>query len=137
MRRNPFDELEEMFDRMSRQLDTGDLGEFRSVPVDMQDRGDEYTVVADLPGYAVEDMDLTFADGDLRIDAAREERSEETHEDTGSYVHRERSESVSRTVRVPEPVVEDEITASYNNGTLTVTLPKVTGSVEGHSIDID
>ncbi|NHN43485.1 Hsp20/alpha crystallin family protein [Halorubellus sp. JP-L1] len=137
MRRNPFDELEDMFDRMSRQLDTGDLPEFRSVPVDMQDHGDEYTVVADLPGFGVEDIDLTFADGDLRIDAAREESSEEADDEAGTYVHRERSESVSRTVRVPDPVVEDEITASYNNGTLTVTLPKQSESVEGHNIDIN
>jgi HSP20 family protein len=126
-----------MFDRMSRQLETGDLGEFNAVPVDMQDHGDEYTVVADLPGYAVDDIDLTFADGDLRIDASREEESEETDEDAGTYVHRERSESASRTVRIPDPVVEDEITASYNNGTLTVTLPKATDAVDGHSIDIN
>lgn len=137
MRRNPFDELEDMFDRMSRQLETGDLGEFNAVPVDMQDHGDEYTVVADLPGYTVDDIDLTFADGDLRIDASREEASEETDEDAGTYVHRERSESASRTVRIPDPVVEDEITASYNNGTLTVTLPKATDAVDGHSIDIN
>ena len=137
MRRNPFDELEDMFDRMSRQLETGDLGEFNAIPVDMQDHGDEYTVVADLPGYTVDDIDLTFADGDLRIDASREEASEETDEDAGTYVHRERSESASRTVRIPDPVVEDEITASYNNGTLTVTLPKATDAVDGHSIDIN
>ncbi|WP_323677515.1 Hsp20 family protein [Halorubellus sp. PRR65] len=137
MRRNPFDELEDMFDRMSRQLETGDLGEFNAVPVDMRDHGDEYTVAADLPGYAVDDIDLTFADGDLRIDATRETEHEATDEDAGTYVHRERSESASRTVRVPDPVVEDEITATYDNGTLTVTLPKATDEVDGHSIDID
>jgi HSP20 family protein len=134
MRRNPFDELEEMFDRMSRELEAGDIGEFNAVPVDMQDHGDEYTVVADLPGYEVDEIDLTFADGDLRIDATRE--SEEADEDPGTYVHRERSASASRTVRVPDPVVEDEISAAYNNGTLTVTLPKTTDEVDGHSIDI-
>jgi HSP20 family protein len=136
MRRNPFDELEDMFDRMSRQLETGELGEFNAVPVDMQDHGDEYTVVADLPGYDVDDIDLTFADGDLRIDASRDDAVEESDEDAGTYVHRERSESVSRTVRVPDPVVEDEISASYDTGTLTVTLPKRSESVDGHSIDI-
>jgi len=136
MRRNPFDELEDMFDRMSRQLETADLAELNAVPVDMQDHGDEYVVVADLPGYAVDDIELTFADGDLRIDASREAESEATDEDAGTYVHRERSESASRTVRVPDPVVEDEISATYNNGTLTVTLPKATEDVDGHSIDI-
>lgn len=137
MRRNPFDELEDMFDRMGRQLETGDLGGLNAVPVDMRDDGDAYVVVADLPGYAVDDIDLTFADGDLRIDAERETEHDDADADAGTYVHRERSESVSRTVRVPDPVVEDDITASYTNGALTVTLPKATDDVDGHSIDID
>lgn len=137
MRRNPFEELEDMFDRMGRQLETGTLTEFQSVPVDLQDHGDAYTLVADLPGYDADDIELTYADGDLRIDADREASFEESDEETGRYVHRERREEVSRTVRVPDAVIEDDIIASQNNGTLTVTLPKEVGSDDEHSIEID
>lgn len=135
MRRNPFDEVEELFERMGRQLEAGTIGDFQALPVDLQDHDDEYTLVADLPGYDVDDIELTYADGNVRIDAHREIESET--ELDGEYVHRERAESLERNVHVPEAVVEGEITASYDNGTLTVTLPKVADATEGHSIDIN
>lgn len=137
MRRNPFNELEDMFDRMGRQLETGTLPDLQTVPVDLQDHGETYELVADLPGYEPEDIELTYADGTLEIDAEREETTEEMDEDTGHYVHRERREEVARSVRIPEAVIEAEITASHENGMLTVTLPKETVTEDGHSIDID
>lgn len=136
MGRNPFDEIEEMFDRMGRQLETGTIGELQSIPVDVQDQGETYVVAADLPGYDTGDVDLTFGDGNLRIDASRDEELDAMDEN-GTYVHRERSQSASRTVRIPEPVDEDEITATYNHGTLTVELPKARAGDDGHQIDIN
>lgn len=124
-----------MFERMGRQLESGRIGDLQPVPVDLIDRDDAYELVADLPGYDVADIDLTYADGNVRIEATRETGEESEME--GTYVNRERTESVTRNVHVPEAVVEDEISASYEDGQLTVTLPKHTESVEGHSIDID
>lgn len=123
-----------MFDRMGRQFDQRGMPTFDSVPVDMQDHGDEYEIVADVPGYDTEDIELTFSEGTLTIDASREAETEEESE--GHYVHRERQSSVSRSIRLPEPVDEDAISASYTNGTLTITAPKAEAE-EGHRIDID
>ncbi|WP_435334655.1 Hsp20/alpha crystallin family protein [Haloarchaeobius sp. TZWWS8] len=137
MRRNPFEEIEDMFDRMGRQFESGPgMRSFQSVPIDLQDLGDAYELAADLPGYRSDDIDLTFSDGSLNIDATREETEDEA--DGGRYVHRERRESVSRRVRIPEPVDESGISASYNNGTLTVKLPKEEQTEdEGHRINIE
>lgn len=134
MRRNPFEELEEMFDRMGRQFEQRGMPTLESVPVDMRDHGDEYEIVADVPGYDTEEIELTFSDGSITIDASREAETEAEAE--GHYVHRERRTSVSRSVRLPEPVDEDAISASYTNGTLTVVAPKADVE-EGHRIDID
>ncbi|WP_435365498.1 Hsp20/alpha crystallin family protein [Haloarchaeobius sp. DYHT-AS-18] len=135
MRRNPFDEIEEMFDRMGRQFEQTGMTPLETVPIDMQDHGDEYEVIADLPGFDSDDIDLTFSEGTLHLDASREEETEEEGE--GHYIHRERRESVSRSVRIPEAVDEDAITASYNNGALTIRLPKEEAAEdEGHTIDI-
>ncbi|WP_256295725.1 Hsp20/alpha crystallin family protein [Haloarchaeobius salinus] len=134
MRRNPFEELEEMFDRMGRQFEQRGMPTLESVPVDMRDHGDEYEIVADVPGYDTEDIELTFSEGTITIDASREEESAEEHD--GHYVHQERRSSVSRSIRLPEPVDEEAIGASYSNGTLTVTAPKAEAD-EGHRIDIE
>lgn len=138
MRRNPFDDLEETLDRMSRQLEEG---MFRGVPgaggvaVDVADHAEKYVVTADLPGYDVADIDLTFDDGRLRIEA---ERTEEHEQREGEYLRRERDqETASRSLRLPEPVDADEIVADYTNGVLTVTLPKEgVDEDSGRSIDI-
>lgn len=134
MRRNPFEELEEMFDRMGRQFEQRGMPTLESVPVDMRDHGDEYEIVADVPGYDTEEIELTFSDGSITIDASREAETEEA--DEGHYVHRERQTSVSRSIRLPEAVDEDAISANYVNGTLTVVAPKADVE-EGHRIDID
>jgi HSP20 family protein len=138
MRRNPFDDLEDMIDRMSRQFEggvPGGLPTVGGVAIDVADRDEKYVVTADLPGYETDDIDVTVTEGRLRIEAERETGTAEESED---YIFNERHrESVSRTVRLPEPVDEDAVTAKYTNGVLTVTLPKEEMGDEGHHIEIE
>ena len=138
MRRNPFDELEDMIERMSRQFEGGVPGSLPTVggvAIDVADRDEKYVVTADLPGYETDDIDVTVTEGRLRIEAERETGTAEEGED---YIFNERHrESVSRTVRLPEPVDEDAVTAKYTNGVLTVTLPKEEMGDEGHHIEIE
>ena len=138
MRRNPFDDLEEMLDRVSQQLETGMGGSTfptGSVPVDVADTGDEFVVTADLPGFETDDIELTLSEGTLRLEAHTEEVSEY---EEGEYVRRERSHtSASRRIRLPEPVDEEGVSAGYNNGVLTVTLPKESFDADSKQIDIE
>jgi HSP20 family protein len=148
-RRNPFEEIEEMMNRMSRQLEESmggsELGQLTGgqggAAVDVADRGDELVVTADLPGYETGDIDLTLRGDELRIDAERERETEESDEaggGEGRYIRKERHhQSVSRAVMLPEEVDEENVSAEYRNGVLTVTLPKVhAGEDDSHRIDI-
>lgn len=139
-RRNPFDELEELFERMSRQFEGGDwYTGGKPISVDVADTGDTYELTADLPGYDRDDIELTLAEGSLTIEAVREEADEE-REETPSvrYVRREREHAeISRTIRLPEPIDEEEAVARYRNGVLTVTLPKQEPDEDATSIDIE
>lgn len=139
MRRNPFDDLEEMLNRVSKQIETGVGGNGLSFPgsvaVDVADHRDEYVVTADLPGFETEDIELTLVEGTLRLEAEQETDRTDEHD---RYLRRERShKSVSRRLHLPEPVDEESITANYNNGVLTVTLPKLQESDDSKRIDID
>ncbi|PSP64924.1 heat-shock protein Hsp20 [Halobacteriales archaeon QH_8_64_26] len=143
-RRNPFDEIERMFERMNRQFNElsegsqlpATTGGPQSVSMDVAEQDDEYVVTADLPGYEKADIDLSISERTLRVGVDREESTDESNEE-GTYIRRERRrQSVSRTITLPEEVEEDEASAAYNNGVLTVTLPKRDRSSGSRSIDI-
>jgi HSP20 family protein len=140
MRRNtPFSDFDDLFERMTRGFEDTrhDIGGFgRGIDLDIAEYDDELVVMADLPGFDREDLDVSVSDGTLTI---RAEGDYEHDAGDDHYVHRERRhDSVSRSVRLPVEVHEDEASATYTNGVLTVTLPVVVEDVEsGHRIDID
>lgn len=129
---DPFGDIEELLDVM-----TGGLDGAGELPVDVADTGDAFAVVADLPGYERDQIDVQLTDATtLALSATRET---ESVEEADRYVTRERhSETVNRRVGLPEPVVESEASATYEQGVLTVTLPKQTrGDDEGTDIPVN
>lgn len=133
--RNPFDDIERMFEQMDKGLKSFDASLTQGVPLDLVDDGDSYVITADLPGYEKDDIDVRLSGTTLKIHA---ERDTENESGDSEYVRRERSrESVSRSVRLPESVVEGETDASYKNGVLTVTLSKQSSLDGGESIPIE
>jgi HSP20 family protein len=140
-RRDPFKEIEELFE----QLNSGfaDLsGEFEEVGagggvhVDVADADDEIVVVADVPGFEPDDIDVSVSDRQLRISAEHSAEAEQEDEDT-HYYRRERTQrAVNRTVTLPTDVDEHEASASYENGVLTIELPK-TGGEGGIDIEVN
>lgn len=89
---------------------------------DIKESEKNYTLEMDLPGFDKKDIDMKLEDGYLRISACKNEASES--EENGKYLRRERKYgSVTRSFYVGN-LKEEDIDASYNNGVLTVTLPK-------------
>ena len=123
--RDPLAEIERAFDMLGDQFDIS----AGSVPTDIVDEGDSFVVRADLPGYDSEDIDVQLVERrKLTISA---DHSEESELHDGSYVQRERrQQSASRTVHLPEAVEESDTAANYEDGVLSVTLPKVTAEDE-------
>jgi HSP20 family protein len=143
-RSNPFEEIERMFERMSRQFsdvgrqfDQTGLRGMQSASMDVEDAGDEIVVTVDLPGYDKKNIDVTIDNQQLSVRAHRE-RDEEVSDER--YLRRERShQEVSRSIRLPEEVEEEQANATYNNGVLTIQLPKRSAGSEdrGRQIDIE
>jgi HSP20 family protein len=80
-----------------------------------EDKANTY-VRAELPGLNREDIGVEMTDGYLTIAATRKVPAAEGKE-PGSF-------SFSRAVSIAEDVQTDKVSASYENGVLTVTLPK-------------
>ncbi len=111
------------FDNFARDFfrkSNADLPAFRT---DIRDAGDSFLLEADLPGFNKEDISLDLKDGILTISAVHQDSSEEK-DDKGSYIRRERRYgSFQRSFDVTG-IDESGITAAYQNGVLTLTLPK-------------
>lgn len=119
----PFRDLERVLDRVTDQLEGVEPGLASRPPLDIEDADGTLVVTIDLPGFEKEDVEIQLRDDVLTIEAEHDEETKrELDED---YVRRERRhEAISRSITLPEPVDEDGATASYENGVLTVELPK-------------
>jgi HSP20 family protein len=92
------------------------------LPVDIVDQGNAFQVKAAVPGFKPEDVEVTYHDGLLSISAQRRQESESKQ---GSYLRRELSVgNYSRTVQLPGDIKASDIRASFENGVLTVDVPK-------------
>ena len=82
----------------------------------------EYEVSADLPGVNSEDVNVEVHEGQLLISGERES----AHEESDKKFHRvERTfGKFERRIGLPENVSESDISADYQDGVLTIVLPK-------------
>jgi HSP20 family protein len=135
-RKRPFEELERLLERMSDVREPND----RDLAVDVEDADDSFVVTADLPGFDKDDIDVEARDRTLHVSAVHEEESETdaTDDEETTYIRRERSkQSVSRTITLPEDVDEGAASATFENGILTVELPKSRAREESTSVDVE
>lgn len=116
--RSPWAGLETEIDRL---LETAlsDLGGSTSptrFPVDLyEDKANAY-VRAELPGLNRDDINVEMTDGTLTIAASRK-----TPATDGKA---EEAFSFSRALTIADEIQADQVSAVYDNGVLTVTLPK-------------
>ncbi len=94
-----------------------------SIPLDIVQEEDKYVVRASLPGVDPEDIEVSVDHGVLTIKGRT--KAEDQRED-GNYMVRERhSGSFIRSLRLPDTVDAGEAKPNFDNGVLTITLPKV------------
>jgi len=116
--RSPWTGLESEIDRL---FETA-MGEFATpafehrFPVDLYEDKDNTYVRAELPGLTREDINIEMVDGYLSLSGNRK-----VTDDDGKVTE---TFSLNRSIAIPEAVQADKVTAAYENGVLTVTLPK-------------
>ncbi len=129
-RRSPFDELFTLGHVMDRFFDDEATRPrtWRAVfagadpALDVVTTPDELVITASLPGWKPEDVDITLTGTTLTISGELKEESR--RQDESWVVNEIRRGSFSRTVELPEGLVGDRATASFENGLLTLHIPK-------------
>jgi HSP20 family protein len=141
MQWRPFDQREMQFE-VNHFLDTvfgrsphGEATDRAWTPAaDMYETKDELVIKTDLPGMSEKDVQVTIT-GDLL--SLKGQRVEPEGMKPEQYFRAERwAGRMERIFQLPIPVQADKVRASYRDGVLTVTLPKVE-SVKPREIKID
>lgn len=127
---NPFRELEDLMqnrwsnllgDPFAHPLQSGLATPTANVYMDEN----EENMVAEiqLPGFSEKDVEVNVEDNTLNIRAERSERDEDEDGKGRKYIVRESASSFFRRIGLPENVDTDNISANFDEGVLTVTLP--------------
>lgn len=127
----PFEDIDQLFDRFMERVyphgwHMGPHREWRDLPqlfggqrpnVDVIDRDDEVVVRAELPGVEKKDLEVSLGDTSLTIKAVSSYEKEESREMAhGTF---------ARTIALPCEVDEAGASATFSNGVLELTMPKL------------
>lgn len=125
-----FSLFDNMFDDMFRDPFFTNSSITKLMKTDIQEKGNNYILDMDLPGYDKSDIKAQLKDGYLTI-TAQKNTSKEDKDEKGNYIRRERyCGKCSRSFYVGENLKEEDIKASFNNGILKLTFPKEVGKKE-------
>lgn len=91
---------------------------------DIKETDNGYEVTMNLPGVKKEDVKAELKDGYLTIQASSN-TSKDEKDNNGRYIRRERyAGTCSRSFYVGDAVTQEDIKAKFENGTLTLDIPK-------------
>ncbi len=108
-------------DAFTRPINLRDGG-LSSPAIDMYQTDDEVVVKAALPGFKADDVQINVTGEVLSIRG--ELKHEEEKKDKAWHIREHRCGSFERSVALPTDVVADKAQADFDNGILTITLPK-------------
>ncbi|MBE6985681.1 MAG: Hsp20/alpha crystallin family protein [Ruminococcaceae bacterium] len=107
---------------LERNFFTHDQPSFR---IDIEDEGNALLLSADLPGFEKEDIHIDLENDRLTICAERRSESEQKEK---NYLRCERTYGSYRRSFGLDGIDAENISASYRNGVLKLTLPKLTAT---------
>ncbi len=92
--------------------------------VDVRETDNEIQVTAELPGLKLEDVSVTVENGVLTISGEKKQEIQEGKEDASYHVFERRYGRFERSFTLPRTVNADQVKARFQDGVLTVILPK-------------
>lgn len=102
--------------------------------IDVQDKGNEYIIDAELPGINKDEVTVEVEEGRLKISVHKEEKTEEKDK---NYIHRERrTTSMERNISL-DGAKSEGINAKLENGVLKIKVPKEEKSKNSVSVKVE
>jgi HSP20 family protein len=123
MRYDPFGDLDDLMRGVVFRPIRMETPRLEQIKIDVGEDDQAYRVSAEIPGVKKEDIKISIVDNQVGISAEVKTQSE--RKEGERVVHAERYYGqVSRIFTLPQAVDEQAAQARYDNGVLTLTLPK-------------
>jgi HSP20 family protein len=133
--RSPWSDM----NRLAREMDTllgagwSQSSDLWAPAVDVEETADALVLTAELPGMSRDAIDIELEDGVLTIQG--EKKEEQKEEGTQGLLYERRWGSFTRRFTLPRAVDSANITARYDNGILSIRVPKAE-EAKGRKIEI-
>jgi HSP20 family protein len=133
-----FEDLFRPFDELFKPLlqSTNPMSELlssRQPILDVQDRGDHFSVTAELPGFTKDEVEVKVGPDGVELKAEKTEKHGK--EESGGYQRSTRS--YYQYVNLPEQVVTEKIDGTMKNGILQLKLPKRASKLKDNTRRVD
>ncbi len=112
-----FDAINDFFKPMFYDEQTGVMR------TDIKETEGDYQLAIELAGFSKEEIKVSLENGYLTVSAEKAHK-EEPEAEEGHFIRRERSVSCQRSYYVGDDIEQESIRAKYENGVLTLTVPK-------------
>ena len=146
---DPFKEMEQMHKQMDQMFEDA-FGRFNASPnfnmfsrglsfnptMDIEEHDKEYVVRMDIPGADSSKINVSIEDRVLTISGTREEEVSQQGPNAKQLRSERRLGQFERVMTLPGPVKPSEMKANYENGVLTVTIPKENTSSKSNTITV-
>jgi len=97
------------------------------IKVDVRENDKAYTVHAEIPGVSKDDIQVSITGNEVLLRAEVKQHDAQTRDD--KVLRSERYfGSITRSLQLPQEIDQAQAKARYDNGVLTLTLPKKQGS---------
>jgi HSP20 family protein len=94
-----------------------------SLALDVHENDQAYVVTAAVPGLGADDLNITLHEGTLTI--AGEFTAPQADDNTRVLLNERDYGKFSRSIKLPQVIDVEAVEATYDNGILTLTLPKL------------
>ena len=100
--------------------------------VDINESNDAFMITADLPGIKKSDIEVKVEENVLILNAER--KIDKTNDNKKYHFSERRSGTFSRSFKLPKSVKEEKITADFDNGVLSIIIPKAEDAITSNRL---
>ncbi len=120
---NPFEELNSLQEEMNRLFNDYGVRYSKFPAVNIYSTNEEVILTAEIPGLNKEDLNISVHDNNITIEGERKEPKQKA--DTTFHRKERGLGKFIRSFRLPYEVDSEKTKAKYQDGILTVTLPRL------------